>query len=81
MSFYRNLIHSHIVAILDNPEPIHKIRRQIIPFAHGTILEVGVGPCVNFLYYDPEKVNKVYALEPNPGMTVPAEKPTSPDGI
>jgi len=41
--------------------------------AQGTVLEVGIGPGVNFPYYDPAKVRKGYALEPNPGMVVRAE--------
>jgi hypothetical protein len=44
MSFYRDRIYPHIVTVLGNPEPIHKIRQQLIPMAYGTILEVGVGP-------------------------------------
>jgi ubiquinone/menaquinone biosynthesis C-methylase UbiE len=59
--------------LLGNPEPIHKIRQQLIPMAHGAILEVGVGPGVNFPYYDPARVSKIYALEPNPGMVQRAE--------
>lgn len=73
MSFYRNRVYPHIVTMLGNPKPIQKIRQQIVPLATGTVLEVGVGPGVNFAYYDPEKVCKVYALEPNPGMVVRAE--------
>ena len=68
MSFYRNRVYPHIVSLLGNPEPIQKIRQQIIPLAQGTVLEVGVGAGVNFVYYDPSKVSKVYALEPNQGM-------------
>jgi hypothetical protein len=48
MSFYRNRVYPHIVTVLGNPKPIQKIREQIIPLAQGTILEVGVGPGVNF---------------------------------
>jgi ubiquinone/menaquinone biosynthesis C-methylase UbiE len=73
VSFYRNRVYSHIVTALGNPKPIQKIRQQIIPLAQGTVLEVGVGPGVNFAYYDPTKVSKIYALEPNPGMVVRAE--------
>jgi SAM-dependent methyltransferase len=68
MAFYRNRIYPHIVTLLGNPEPVQKIRQTIIPLAQGTVLEVGVGPGVNFPYYDATKVGKVYALEPNPGM-------------
>jgi SAM-dependent methyltransferase len=73
MAFYRDRIYPHIVTLLGNPEPIHKIRQQLIPMAHGAILEVGVGPGVNFPYYDPARVSKIYALEPNPGMVQRAE--------
>jgi ubiquinone/menaquinone biosynthesis C-methylase UbiE len=73
MSFYRNRVYPHIVTILGNPKPIQKIRQQIIPFAQGTVLEVGVGPGVNFAYYNPAKVSKIYALEPNPGMIMRAQ--------
>jgi ubiquinone/menaquinone biosynthesis C-methylase UbiE len=72
MSFYRNRIYPHIVTMLANPKHIEKIRRQMIPLARGTVLEVGVGPGVNFQYYDPAEVKKVYALEPNPGMVTRA---------
>jgi ubiquinone/menaquinone biosynthesis C-methylase UbiE len=60
--------------MLGNPKPIEEIRRRIVPLAEGTVLEIGVGPGVNFVLYDPAKVNKVYALEPNPGMLRRAEE-------
>ena len=41
---------------------------QVIPQAQGTVLEVGAGSGANFVHYDPAKVNRLYALEPNPGM-------------
>jgi SAM-dependent methyltransferase len=74
MSFYRNRVYPHIVTALGNPEPILKTRRQIVPHAQGTVLEIGVGPGVNLPLYDPAKVKKLYALEPNPGMLKRAEE-------
>lgn len=74
MPFYRNRIYPHIVTALGNPPPIQRIRRQILPLAEGTVLEVGVGPGVNFPYYDPAKVKKLYALEPNAGMVERASR-------
>jgi SAM-dependent methyltransferase len=68
MSFYRNRVYPHIVEALGNPGPVQKIRQRLLPLAQGAVLEVGVGPGVNFSYYDAGKVSKVYALEPNPGM-------------
>jgi ubiquinone/menaquinone biosynthesis C-methylase UbiE len=73
MSFYRNRIYPLIVTELGNPEPIHKIRQKIVPQAQGVVLEVGVGSGTNFTYYDPAKVSKLYALEPNAGMVKRAD--------
>jgi ubiquinone/menaquinone biosynthesis C-methylase UbiE len=62
------------VDILGDPAPIKKIRQQIIPLAEGNVLEIGVGSGANFIHYDPTKVSKLYALEPNLGMIRLAEK-------
>jgi SAM-dependent methyltransferase len=68
MPFYRDHVYPHLVSALGNPKPIEDIRRRIVPLAQGNVLEIGVGPGVNFTHYDPARVSKVYALEPNPGM-------------
>jgi ubiquinone/menaquinone biosynthesis C-methylase UbiE len=74
MPFYRDYIYPHLVNILGDPLPIQKIRQHIIPLAQGTVLEIGIGSGANFVHYDPTKVNKLYALEPNLGMIRLAEK-------
>lgn len=60
--------------MLGNPKPVRNIRQRLIPLAKGRVLEIGVGPGVNFVHYDPARVSKVYALEPNPGMIRHAEQ-------
>src|SRR5579864_1480445 len=67
MPFYKDHVYPHLVSALGNPKPIDEIRRRIVPLAQGNVLEIGVGPGVNFVHYDRAKVSKVYALEPNPG--------------
>ncbi len=74
MPFYRNHVYPHLVSMLGDPKPIQKIRQRIVPWAQGKVLEIGVGPGVNFVHYDPATVSKVYALEPNPGMIRMAEQ-------
>jgi ubiquinone/menaquinone biosynthesis C-methylase UbiE len=74
LSFYRNRIYPHLVSMLGNPKPIEKIRQRVVPWAQGEVLEIGVGPGVNFVHYDRARVAKVYALEPNPGMLRRAEE-------
>ena len=72
--FYRNHIYPRLVDLLGDPPPIKDIRKQIIPLAEGQVLEIGVGSGANFPHYDPTRVNKLYALEPNLGMIRLAEK-------
>lgn len=68
MRFYNERIYPWLVSALGDPKPIQEVRQRIVPSAVGTVLEIGVGPGVNFAHYDPLKVSGVYALEPNPGM-------------
>ena len=68
MQFYRDYIYPRLVDMLGDPPPIREIRRQIIPLAEGSVLEIGVGSGANFPHYDSTKVSKLYALEPNIGM-------------
>lgn len=68
MAFFKDHIYPHLVALLGNPKSIQEIRQRVVPLAEGNVLEIGVGPGVNFVHYDAARVNKVYALEPNPGM-------------
>ena len=37
--------------------------KDIIPPAEGKVLEIGVGPGVNFVHYDPATESKAYALD------------------
>ena len=74
MPFYKDYIYPYLVDILGDPSPIQKIRGQIIPLAKGNVLEIGAGSGANFPHYDPTRVTKLYALEPNLGMIRLAER-------
>ena len=74
MSFYRDHVYPHLVSWLGNPKPIEDTRQRIIPLAKGNVLQIGVGPGVNFVHYDPARVSKIHALEPNAGMIRRAEE-------
>jgi len=50
----------------------HRLAR--LGVSQGNVLEIGVGPGVNFIHYDPAKVGRVYALEPNRGILRRAEE-------
>jgi ubiquinone/menaquinone biosynthesis C-methylase UbiE len=68
VSIYGNQIYPFLVSRMGDPKPIREIRKRIIGQAEGVVLEIGAGSGANFVHYDPTRVTKLYALEPNPGM-------------
>jgi SAM-dependent methyltransferase len=74
LAIYRDHVYPRIVAALGNPKPVKELRRRMLPWAEGSVLEVGFGSGVNLTYYDPAKVRRLYALEPNEGMIRIAER-------
>jgi len=53
------------------------LRREIIGQAHGVVLEVGAGGGQNFPFYDPTRVERVEAVEPDEAMLVEARRALS----
>jgi len=74
MALYRDHIYTLLVDRLGNPPPIRDVRQRLLSLAAGTVLEIGAGSGLNFAYYDPAKVTRLYALEPNARMISLAEK-------
>jgi len=70
---YRDRIYPYLVTRIGDPKPIRNLRQNVIPLATGTVLEVGSGAGANFPYYDPARVTKLYALEPNARMIALSE--------
>jgi len=74
VSIYGNQIYPFLVSRMGDPKPIREIRKRIIGQSEGVVLEIGAGSGANFVHYDPTRVSKLYALEPNPGMIRLAER-------
>src|SRR5713101_9845649 len=50
------------------------LRRETVGQAHGIVLEVGAGGGQNFPFYDPTRVVRVEAVEPDEAMLVEARR-------
>ena len=48
--------------------PVSKQREKIVPKASGIVLEIGAGTGLNAKYYQHDKVEKIWALEPSVDM-------------
>lgn len=51
-----------------------EFRQKIVPLAEGIVLEVGMGSGLNLAFYDANKVDFVWGLEPSEGMRKRAQK-------
>lgn len=49
-------------------------REKIVPLAYGKVLEIGAGSGLNFAFYNSEKVEQVFALEPSKEMLAIAKE-------
>lgn len=74
VSFYENHILPHMINFACGDKAIRRQRQKIVPLARGRVLEVGMGPGLNIPFYDPERIDWVWGLEPSEGMRRKARK-------
>lgn len=72
MGLYSRYIMPTVVSCGCRAPPISAQRRKLVPQAEGVVLELGMGSGLNLPLYDPEKVAKVYGLEPDCHMLAKA---------
>lgn len=68
MSFYEQHILPHVIDFACGDKVIMEQRQQVLAAAEGRVLEVGMGSGLNLRYYNPDKVEFVWGLEPSEGM-------------
>ena len=68
MGFYDKHILPRLLNAAMSAKPISYQRRKVVPRAQGRVLEIGFGAGHNLPYYDPHKVERIWALEPSVEM-------------
>jgi len=68
MGFYDDHILPHVLNAACGTKPIQHQRRKVVPHAQGRVLEIGMGSGLNIPFYDADKVEFVWGLEPSRGM-------------
>lgn len=74
MKIYENHVLPHLIHFLCSAEPVQKQREKVIPLAEGRVLEVGMGSGLNLPFYNRDKVEFIWGLEPSEGMRKKAQK-------
>ena len=81
MNPWERYVVPNLISCACSSRPIMKQRAKVVPKADGVVLELGCGSGTNFAMYDAGKVEKLYALEPAPGMIVKAKRSAGELGI
>ncbi|MEM1249633.1 MAG: class I SAM-dependent methyltransferase [Acidobacteriota bacterium] len=68
MSLYERYVLPHLIHVACGNSAIAKQRQKVVPLASGRVLEIGMGSGLNLPFYDRQKVEKVWGLEPSLGM-------------
>lgn len=58
-----------------------KRRVEVVPCAHGRVLELGAGGGANFAFYDPLRVTGVEGVDPSPGLLDWARDAAKAEGL
>ncbi|NNM78554.1 methyltransferase domain-containing protein [Sphingomonas sp. ID1715] len=74
MGVYDRYILPHLINLACGAKPVRLQRRKVVPQAQGRVLEVGIGSGLNLPFYDPAKVEKLWALEPSDDIRRMAER-------
>jgi SAM-dependent methyltransferase len=65
MGFYERHIVPRLIHCACGAKPITRQREKVVPLAHGTVLEIGIGTGLNLMHYDAGKVDRVIGLDPS----------------
>ena len=73
-SLYERYCLPHLINLACGASQIQDQRKRIIPLAYGRVAEFGIGTGLNLPYYNPEQVDRIWGVEPSPGMYEKARK-------
>ncbi len=73
MSIYERYCLPHLLNLACNLRAVQQQRKKIVPLAKGKVLEVGMGTGLNIPYYDSDKIDFIWGLEPSEGMRKKAQ--------
>ena len=68
MGFYAERVVPLLTDLVCRAGTVRRQRQKIVPLARGRVLEIGFGSGLNIPYYDPDRVEKLWALDPLPAM-------------
>lgn len=74
MGFYDTYLLPKLVHCACGQKPAMKQRRKVVPLAEGKVLEIGIGSGLNIPFYDPDRVEHLWGVDPSREMWAIARK-------
>jgi ubiquinone/menaquinone biosynthesis C-methylase UbiE len=74
MSLYSRFVLPPILNLVMKDKRLRERRERLVPKAHGTVLEVGIGSGLNLPYYDASRVRRLCAVDPSQELLAIARK-------
>ena len=68
MGIYRKYIIPRATHFLCGLKPAMRQREKVVPLACGRVLEIGIGTGLNLPYYDPDRIQHLWGLDPSREM-------------
>lgn len=68
MSLYEKIFLAPFINFACGTRPITYQRKKVVPQCEGRVLEVGMGSALNLPFYDRDKVEFIWGLEPSQAM-------------
>ena len=65
---YDRYIAPRLIHAVCSRSPFPMQREQVVPYARGDVLEIGLGSGLNLPYYDRDRVHSICAVEPDEAM-------------
>lgn len=72
--WYSERVLPHLIDWTCGANDVADQRRTVVPLAHGSVLEIGVGTGLNLPFYDASNVERLWGLEPSESMRNRADR-------
>lgn len=68
MQLYERYLLPYLIDFACGMGEVMKARAQVVPQAHGRVLEIGIGSGLNLALYDAERVSAIVGVDPSAAM-------------
>lgn len=79
MSIYDKYLLPHLLNCTCNQNPFIHQRRKVVPLAKGNVLEIGIGSGLNIPFYEPNRIEKIWGIDPSEELISMAKNQISPE--